>query len=289
MMKVLLTLLATVAWFAFSHYWYTCRLVGACYGCAPSVLTDAGATPTAIDGSTATAAIRFVPATAELIRGEGFANLKSELSDTDADGVVLIATGYYDVEDPVPPGFANLGEARAAAARESLAPELPAARYKLVGSLRPEAETALPNVEGATVRWASAEVAAATQTSDVAPVVQTSVDDATIRFPFDDAAKSLDPALDVYLDALAARLKASTERVQLTGHTDDTGADDYNVALADRRAAFIQERLVARGVDPARITRASKGEREPVSSNASEAGKSLNRRVDITITKSPNR
>ncbi len=286
-MKVLLTLLATAAWFGFSHYWYTCHLVGACYACAQPVLAEAGNTAeSSAAGSLAEAAIKFTPASAELIRGSTFPALREQLTAARRPDWVLVATGYYDLSDPTPVGFANLGEARAAAAVESLFPNLTKEQHKLVGSLRTAAETALPGVEGATLQWASPETAATLQSADVAAVVKTALDKATIRFPFDDADRALDPALDVYLDELATRLEASTESVQLTGHTDDTGTDDYNVALGDRRAAFIQERLVSRGIGSDRITRESRGEAEPVSSNDSEAGKSLNRRVDITITPS---
>lgn len=285
-MKVLLTVLATAAWFAFSHYWYTCELVGACYGCAASL-----SQVTTLDGPTADqpvaeAAIRFEPGTATIIQSPLLTALRLQIQNATAGGAnddVLIATGYYDVDDPKPPGFANLGEARGAAAVEAMNLDLPETKYKLQSSLRTKAETALPGVEGATLRWTSAALASSAQTSEVAPVVKTSQDKATIRFPFDDADRALDPQLDVYLDELAARLRGTTDRVQLTGHTDDTGADDYNVALGDRRAAFIQERLVTQGIDASRIRRDSRGEKEPVSSNASEAGKSLNRRVDITI------
>lgn len=289
-MKVLLTLLATASWFAFSHYWYTCQLVAACYGCAATVVVDN--LSNGASGVEREAAIRFEPATAELLRGKTFAALEGALKRGQAPDAVLVATGFYDIGDPTPSGFENLGEARAAAAVASLFPGLPKGRYRTNGSLRTTAETELPGVEGADLRWVSAAEAQAIDaasasnpaSANVAPVTRTTADNATIRFPFDDADRSLDPALDVYLDELAQRLSSTTERVQLTGHTDDTGSDDYNVDLGQRRAAFIQERLVARGINAARIELRSSGEAKPVSTNASEAGKALNRRVDITVT-----
>lgn len=67
------------------------------------------------------------------------------------------------------------------------------------------------------------------------------------------------------------------------GHTDATGADDYNLGLSQRRAASVKAALVATGMDPARIRDEGRGETQPIASNDTEDGRAQNRRVVIIV------
>lgn len=67
------------------------------------------------------------------------------------------------------------------------------------------------------------------------------------------------------------------------GHTDSTGSDEYNLRLSERRARSVEDYLIRRGVDPARITSEGFGEAYPVASNDTPGGRSLNRRVDLLL------
>ena len=67
----------------------------------------------------------------------------------------------------------------------------------------------------------------------------------------------------------------------IEGHTSSEGNEQYNQELSARRAQSVVEDLVRRGIDVARITTVGKGELEPIASNNDEAGRSLNRRVDV--------
>lgn len=73
--------------------------------------------------------------------------------------------------------------------------------------------------------------------------------------------------------------------IRVEGHTDSTGAADYNRKLSRRRAESVRELLVSRGIEPGRITTEGLGEDYPVASNASEAGRQQNRRVEIILLK----
>ena len=85
------------------------------------------------------------------------------------------------------------------------------------------------------------------------------------------------------ISAAADRVKAGKAKtVTLTGHTDSTGADAYNLALSKRRADAVKGALtpLLPGVT---INASGKGEAEPVASNDNAAGQALNRRVSIVF------
>ena len=91
------------------------------------------------------------------------------------------------------------------------------------------------------------------------------------------------------LDRIAASLLKNPDiSVIVKGYTDDTGALSYNVSVSEFRANIVKSYLVGKGVDPSRITVYGLGPKDPIGSNATEEGRSLNRRIEIVFTnKSP--
>lgn len=86
------------------------------------------------------------------------------------------------------------------------------------------------------------------------------------------------------LDKLVDFLTGYPDReIRVEGHTDSTGAADYNLGLSQRRAESVRDLLVDRGVDPGRITTEGLGEEYPVASNSTESGRQQNRRVEIIL------
>jgi outer membrane protein OmpA-like peptidoglycan-associated protein len=67
------------------------------------------------------------------------------------------------------------------------------------------------------------------------------------------------------------------------GHTDNTGSDEYNQRLSERRARAVEGFLETKGVASGRITSKGYGETMPVADNATEAGRAENRRVELSI------
>jgi len=67
------------------------------------------------------------------------------------------------------------------------------------------------------------------------------------------------------------------------GHTDSTGSDSHNQDLSERRARSVANYLISQGVDGVRIASMGYGENEPVADNATTAGRSRNRRVDLLL------
>jgi outer membrane protein OmpA-like peptidoglycan-associated protein len=71
--------------------------------------------------------------------------------------------------------------------------------------------------------------------------------------------------------------------IDVIGHTDSDGADDYNYDLSRRRAGSVAQYLTSQQNDPNRFSVEGRGEQQPIASNASATGKAQNRRVEITI------
>lgn len=73
--------------------------------------------------------------------------------------------------------------------------------------------------------------------------------------------------------------------IQMAGHTDNVGSDDANLQLSRERAKAVKEYIVSKGIKESRIISKGFGKTKPVSTNETEEGKQLNRRVEFTILK----
>ncbi len=69
----------------------------------------------------------------------------------------------------------------------------------------------------------------------------------------------------------------------ILGHTDNTGTDEYNETLSERRAGSVNNYLVSQGVGGERLTNTGYGESDPVATNETVEGRELNRRVEVVI------
>lgn len=100
---------------------------------------------------------------------------------------------------------------------------------------------------------------------------------------FDIGRADIKPALRPVLDQFAQGLDPKM-RVRIVGHTDSTGNDAINDPLSVQRATSVRNYLSNRGVDPARTEVQGRGSREPVADNTTEAGRAMNRRVEIFLS-----
>jgi len=104
------------------------------------------------------------------------------------------------------------------------------------------------------------------------------------------ATNSADIASNFYapLNNLANSFKQFDQNsIEIVGHTDNTGGYQYNVALSQRRAQSVANYLISQGVNPARITTRGAGPDMPVATNATEAGRQQNRRVEVNLRPLP--
>ncbi|WP_235580477.1 OmpA family protein [Rhizobacter sp. Root404] len=101
---------------------------------------------------------------------------------------------------------------------------------------------------------------------------------------FDTGSAAIKPPLRAVLDPFANSLRDDpTARLLIVGHTDNTGSAAINNPLSVERAQSVRDYLVTRGVAGARVETAGRGDREPIASNASDAGRAKNRRVEIFL------
>jgi outer membrane protein OmpA-like peptidoglycan-associated protein len=73
-------------------------------------------------------------------------------------------------------------------------------------------------------------------------------------------------------------------KVQIDGHTDSQGKDEYNMGLSDQRAASVKAYLVSKGIAESRLSSTGYGETKPVADNKTAAGRAKNRRVEMTLS-----
>jgi peptidoglycan-associated lipoprotein len=105
-------------------------------------------------------------------------------------------------------------------------------------------------------------------------VVHFDFDESDLR---DDARSRLDAKLPILLANPGLTLRIS-------GHADERGSDEYNLALGQRRAAAAKRYLTERGVAGGRIETASFGEEQPVAAGGDESAYAANRRAEFEIT-----
>ncbi|MGI6525319.1 MAG: OmpA family protein [Bdellovibrionota bacterium] len=100
---------------------------------------------------------------------------------------------------------------------------------------------------------------------------------------FDEDETSIKSGSVANLEILAEAIKASpTMRVvNVVGHSDDSGDMEYNKKIAEARARSVSAYLTARGVSADQIRIKNYGSERPLASNATPAGRQLNRRVDV--------
>jgi OOP family OmpA-OmpF porin len=116
------------------------------------------------------------------------------------------------------------------------------------------------------------------------PVYEKVTISATALFDFDSAA--LKPEGKTAIMEMADGIKAkggSVVDVDVIGHTDSTGPEEYNEQLSLRRATSVKNYLVDQGVDPGIIDVSGKGETMPIADNGTRAGRAQNRRVEINV------
>jgi outer membrane protein OmpA-like peptidoglycan-associated protein len=106
--------------------------------------------------------------------------------------------------------------------------------------------------------------------------------DSDLLFPVD-SAKPMPESLTTLAEVADVLVQYPKTAVVVQGHTDSTGAEDYNLELSERRAEAVKNLLIDRGVATKRLAAIGHGETYPVASNRLEEGRRRNRRVTVLL------
>ena len=103
-----------------------------------------------------------------------------------------------------------------------------------------------------------------------------------IRFATNSA--EIDTSSYSLLDELiAAAQHCADAKIEIGGHTDSRGSDEYNLRLSQQRATSVMNYLVSNGIEAARLTAVGYGENNPIADNETEEGLAKNRRIEFNV------
>lgn len=109
---------------------------------------------------------------------------------------------------------------------------------------------------------------------------------ATLHLNFATNSDKVDAAGTAKVNEFASFLKDSPAyKANIVGHTDSTASDAYNQKLSEKRAAKVKSMLIEDGVDASRLTSEGMGEKMPIASNKTKAGRAENRRIEVELCK----
>jgi OOP family OmpA-OmpF porin len=118
--------------------------------------------------------------------------------------------------------------------------------------------------------------------------VQASIDDliAGQTIEFDVSSAAISPRGAALLDRLVPILQSSPQtKIEIGGHTDNTGDPSYNLDLSRRRATAVRQYLMSRGVEEKGLTAVGYGQEKPIADNNTPQGRLKNRRIEFKIHK----
>jgi len=101
---------------------------------------------------------------------------------------------------------------------------------------------------------------------------------------FETGSSFLKPISTYELNTLADALQSNSSiSIELGGHTDNVGNSNSNQLLSQKRADSVRDYLISKGVSPARLGSVGYGSNAPAASNATEQGRSKNRRTEFKL------
>ena len=103
-----------------------------------------------------------------------------------------------------------------------------------------------------------------------------------VTFAFNKSA--LTPQAQTTLDELADRIEVDfLKGVEVVGHTDSVGSEQYNQVLSEKRAFIVASYLINKGLPADKVIQRGEGEQQPIATNETTVGRAKNRRVEIKI------
>jgi OOP family OmpA-OmpF porin len=207
------------------------------------------------------------------LTGSGWSAYRDSLSAFASDSTSLEITGWY-CSNLAPPESEEIGLRRATKIRMMFM-DIPDDRIII----------STQGVKCDSARMKSNQVSASFAKKIRSKNIKEIEDKTLIYFPFNATQKFNNSEIETYLNDVATRVKASGEQIILTGHTDNVGSDDSNLALGQKRANIVKNYLIQKGISTNKINASSQGEKSPIAENTSEGGRTKNRRTELQIIK----
>lgn len=201
---------------------------------------------------------------------------------------VLHITGYYTASESNSSAFPNLGLARANALKNYfVSTGISSKNINTSGQLNSDI---LPSNQGIYLGPVSFKMTTVTPENyalnDDVIALGKAIMEAPLVLYFQTGASTLNLSkeqrqkiadISRYID------KVDGAKIKITGHTDNTGDSHSNKKLGQKRADFIKRYLMGNAISEVHILTSSKGQENPIASNANEAGRKANRRVVVTL------
>ncbi len=271
-------------WGAGSTYWYVCKIKGFCASQKDTteIKKSEKSKETNVPVENAKEKTDFVyfekdnyqPVIADSLQWR--AQVES-LKKLQKDGKKLFIYGPYYNWEKSPEGFENLGLARAQSLKQLLSKDIDTSLILTRSRLLSDRKDGkyISGIKGV-YQWK-------TYNDYVKEDIPGSV---LIYFPYNSNKEIKVKEIIDYLDDLANKLKENRNmKIQIIGHTDNTGSKASNIQLSRKRANRIKSILIRKGVSEKQITTIAKGESEPIADNTTKKGRQQNRRVEIKIIK----
>ncbi len=205
------------------------------------------------------------------ITGDGWSAMRDSLSGLISDTTSLEISGWY-CTNLTPPETEELGIARGNEIKKLF-----------TENLRDKITVVAKGIDCADTRMNMNDAAASFSQRITTKHIQEVEDKTIIYFGYNSTARLNNVEVEAYLDKIAERVKKSGESIQLTGHTDNIGSDETNIALGKKRADTVKSYLISKGVPSNKIKVTSKGKSEPIADNSTEEGRAKNRRTELQV------
>jgi OmpA-OmpF porin, OOP family len=280
--------LLTLFWFAASVWWY--GSYSKCSGCSaalPAALVKTSLPGFAVSDSNWALSsednLRFAKSGSTPVFSTEVTKILDSLSvyAKNHPGKTITVTGHYKADERNNSSFDNLGLARADELKKWLVNKGLPDKNIITQSQLDDGLIFSPAdtlVGGISLAFHNISL----------PVQESVKDDLfeprTVYFNTGKNTLSINADLKNYLEKVKEYLQNHADKkLSVTGYTDNAGDAEKNMQLSARRAAFVKDELIKKGIEGAKIESSGKGMDEPVADNNTTEGKAKNRRVTIQL------
>ncbi|WP_428663823.1 OmpA family protein [Runella sp.] len=283
-----------IGWMGGSTYWHVCKIKLLCDGpveAGPPATADYSVPALSIvDGNNLNLSSAMNFGFKKSMPEPNYANVKKELDSLAAylkasPNRKLTITGLYASIEQNTTSFADLGLARADALKQYLVQAgVPGGQLLTASKLVELTFSKDDSTHGMEFGFDSLMIPKTEEALAAAEKYENVFKPMDLYFKSAKADFIKTPENEKFIEEAKKYLAANKDKkLNLTGHTDNEGADDENLKLSKNRATSVKDMLVKRGISAAQLVTDAKGESEPKASNFTPEGRKANRRVSIVV------